>query len=263
MLFNPTLLHVDQIESFSKCESVMVTRNPCYHSGDIRLLKLVRNDSFNHLNNCIVFSVKGARPEADKMGGGDLDGDEFFVTWDKSIFPDEKSSFPRDPYTYKLDDEKNEEQPPLSQDMNILIPRINYSNFILSIFLRSNEVGSVINRFPVKNRMINSEKDKIRNKMIESFANSNTKSLGELNNLFMKIAKQYGPDHEQCIKLIKPICLAVDNKPFNKSELDVIKRIKNEQKRIDYGRKNSKKPKKKVFELVQERSEDFLRNWFS
>jgi regulator of nonsense transcripts 1 len=56
------------------CE-VVVTRNPCLHPGDLRKLKAVDRPELSHLRDCIVFAVKGERPAADQMSGGDLDGD--------------------------------------------------------------------------------------------------------------------------------------------------------------------------------------------
>jgi len=48
---------------------VVVTKNPCSHPGDIRLLKAIGKDHphFNHFENdyvnVIIFSTKGDRPE--------------------------------------------------------------------------------------------------------------------------------------------------------------------------------------------------------
>jgi RNA-dependent RNA polymerase len=69
---------------------VMVTKNPCSHPGDIRLLKAIgkedaRYQHFRDFYNVIVFPSKGYRPEQNKMSGGDLDGDCFMVMWDKDI----------------------------------------------------------------------------------------------------------------------------------------------------------------------------------
>jgi len=70
---------------------VIVTRNPCTHPGDVRILKAIKPNQrkirkqFDHLCNIIVFSSKGNRPKADMMSGGDLDGDEFFVCWDDKL----------------------------------------------------------------------------------------------------------------------------------------------------------------------------------
>ena len=70
---------------------VIVTRNPCSHPGDIRQLKAVKPKKeyfkkyFKNLFNVIVFSSKGDRPQSNMMSGGDLDGDEFFISWDQKL----------------------------------------------------------------------------------------------------------------------------------------------------------------------------------
>lgn len=63
---------------------VIVSRSPSYHPGDIRVLRLVclpEGHPALELRNCILFSTKGHRPDPDKMGGGDLDGDMYLVLW--------------------------------------------------------------------------------------------------------------------------------------------------------------------------------------
>ena len=55
---------------------ILVTRNPCLHPGDLQKFKVVAKPELAHLVDCIVFSVKGRRPSADMMSGGDLDGDK-------------------------------------------------------------------------------------------------------------------------------------------------------------------------------------------
>ena len=62
---------------------IMVTRNPCLHPGDIRVLTAVDKPEFHHLSNVIIFNSKGPRPLCNMMAGGDLDGDVYFVCWDK------------------------------------------------------------------------------------------------------------------------------------------------------------------------------------
>jgi RNA-dependent RNA polymerase len=62
---------------------VLVTRNPCTHPGDLRLLTAVDKPGIcSDLINVVVFSSKGDRPQCNKMAGGDLDGDVFFICWD-------------------------------------------------------------------------------------------------------------------------------------------------------------------------------------
>ncbi len=67
-----------------------MTKNPCSHPGDIRLLTAIGKDDervakLAHLNNVIVFPSRGQRPEQHKMSGGDLDGDVYMCIWDKDI----------------------------------------------------------------------------------------------------------------------------------------------------------------------------------
>jgi RNA-dependent RNA polymerase len=69
--------------------NVVVTRNPCLHPGDIRVLKAVSPpEGFEYLVDVIVFSVKGSRDNPSKIAGGDLDGDEYSVYWDPRLMPD-------------------------------------------------------------------------------------------------------------------------------------------------------------------------------
>ena len=56
------------------------------HPGDIRMLLALDIPELRGHRNCILFSRKGCRPEADKMSGSDLDGDEMAVTWDERLF---------------------------------------------------------------------------------------------------------------------------------------------------------------------------------
>ena len=64
---------------------LMVTRNPCLHPGDIRVLTAVNRPELSHLYNVVVFSSKGTRPMCNMMAGGDLDGDVYFVCWDDQL----------------------------------------------------------------------------------------------------------------------------------------------------------------------------------
>ena len=55
---------------------ILVTRNPCLHPGDLQKFRVVENPELSHLTDCIIFPVRGKRPSADMMSGGDLDGDK-------------------------------------------------------------------------------------------------------------------------------------------------------------------------------------------
>ena len=64
---------------------VLVSRCPVTHPGDLRILDGVSRPELAHLRGCIVFSSLGERPMSNRMAGGDLDGDVYWVGWEKSI----------------------------------------------------------------------------------------------------------------------------------------------------------------------------------
>ncbi|KAK7330462.1 hypothetical protein VNO77_24656 [Canavalia gladiata] len=68
---------------------VVVTKNPCLHPGDVRVLDAVYNEELEEkgLRDCLVFPQKGHRPHPNECSGGDLDGDLFFISWDKDLIP--------------------------------------------------------------------------------------------------------------------------------------------------------------------------------
>lgn len=76
---------MNQVEQKIIEGKLIVSRNPCTHPGDVRLLKGVNRPEFHHLNNVVVFPSTGERPLCNMMSGGDLDGDVYFVTWNKVI----------------------------------------------------------------------------------------------------------------------------------------------------------------------------------
>lgn len=69
---------------------VMVTRNPCLHPGDIKIMKAVNPDTnkFDTMVNVVVFPKKGKVPITHEIAGGDLDGDQYFVSWDPRLIPE-------------------------------------------------------------------------------------------------------------------------------------------------------------------------------
>ena len=81
---------------------VVVCKNPCYLLGDLRILTAISDldnpevKRLNHLVDCIVFPTRGKRPHPNEIAGSDLDGDCFFVTWDKHLIP---NSY-KEPYDY-------------------------------------------------------------------------------------------------------------------------------------------------------------------
>ncbi|XP_044489065.1 probable RNA-dependent RNA polymerase 1 [Mangifera indica] len=66
---------------------VTVAKNPCLHPGDVRVLMAVDVPALHHMVNCIVFPAKGKRPHPNECSGSDLDGDIYFVCWDRDLIP--------------------------------------------------------------------------------------------------------------------------------------------------------------------------------
>ncbi|KAF0973728.1 hypothetical protein FDP41_007115 [Naegleria fowleri] len=68
---------------------VAISRNPCLHPGDIRKFKAVNDPEkikyLSHLKDVVVFSQRGNRSQPNKLSGGDLDGDLFYVCWEPKL----------------------------------------------------------------------------------------------------------------------------------------------------------------------------------
>lgn len=75
---------------------VAITKNPCFHPGDVRKLKASDVPALQHHVNVVVFPSKGPRPHPNEISGSDLDGDLYFVTWEPGLVPRE----PADPMDY-------------------------------------------------------------------------------------------------------------------------------------------------------------------
>ncbi|KAJ6489778.1 RNA-dependent RNA polymerase [Mycena sanguinolenta] len=71
---------------------VAMMRNPAYDPDGVRVLEAVNRPELKHLMNCIVFAASGVRSEPDRMGGGDLDGDTYFVIFDPSLIPERRAA---------------------------------------------------------------------------------------------------------------------------------------------------------------------------
>lgn len=80
--------------------SLLVTKSPALHPGDIQKVKNTDPPAGHALRehrNCIVFSKWGARDLPSQLSGGDLDGDLFNVIWDTDVVDHIK---PYDPADY-------------------------------------------------------------------------------------------------------------------------------------------------------------------
>jgi hypothetical protein len=81
---------VDGVSNTILGRDLIVTRAPTLHPGDIQLAEGVMpppNSPLRKLSNCICFSQKGDRDLPSKLSGGDLDGDRYYIMWDKNARP--------------------------------------------------------------------------------------------------------------------------------------------------------------------------------
>ncbi|KAK9448603.1 RNA dependent RNA polymerase-domain-containing protein [Limtongia smithiae] len=65
----------------------VLARNPALHPGDIRVVNAVDKEKLRHLVDVIVLPVTGTRDVANMASGGDLDGDDYSVIWDRQLIP--------------------------------------------------------------------------------------------------------------------------------------------------------------------------------
>nr|AHL27587.1 RNA-dependent RNA polymerase 4 [Salvia miltiorrhiza] len=84
----PFFQRVDETTSILRGK-VVVTKNPCLHPGDVRVLEAVYDIKLQEDNmvDCLVFPQKGERPHPNECSGGDLDGDLYFISWDVDLVP--------------------------------------------------------------------------------------------------------------------------------------------------------------------------------
>ncbi|KAK4202126.1 putative RNA dependent RNA polymerase [Triangularia verruculosa] len=68
----------------SDCD-VLVARSPAHFASDVQRVRAVFKPELHALKDVIVFSTKGNIPLADKLSGGDYDGDMAWVCWDPLI----------------------------------------------------------------------------------------------------------------------------------------------------------------------------------
>ncbi|EPE06898.1 rna-dependent rna polymerase [Ophiostoma piceae UAMH 11346] len=64
---------------------VLVARSPAHFPGDMQKVRAVFRPELSALKDVVIFSRKGNSPLADKLSGGDYDGDMSWVCWDPRI----------------------------------------------------------------------------------------------------------------------------------------------------------------------------------
>lgn len=77
---------------------VLVARSPAHFVSDIQKVQAVFKPQLADLTDVVVFSSKGNIPLADKLSGGDYDGDLAWVCWDSRIVDNfENAAVPEQP----------------------------------------------------------------------------------------------------------------------------------------------------------------------
>ncbi|KAL8337689.1 hypothetical protein RB598_006535 [Gaeumannomyces tritici] len=87
----------EKIPGFQKpprhSQSVIVTRSPALHPGDIQIVTNIIPPPDHPLaahRNSIFFSRHGSRDLPSMLSGGDLDGDIYNIIWDKEVLPKQR-----------------------------------------------------------------------------------------------------------------------------------------------------------------------------
>ena len=75
---------------------VLLTRSPLLHPGDVRIVCCVDIPELHHIKDAVVLPQNGDRDIASMCSGGDLDGDDFLVIWDRDLLPEEWNHEPMD-----------------------------------------------------------------------------------------------------------------------------------------------------------------------
>ncbi|PYH98795.1 putative RNA-directed RNA polymerase (Sad-1) [Aspergillus ellipticus CBS 707.79] len=75
----------------------IMARNPSLHPGDIRVVRAVNIPELRNLYDVVVLPQTGDQDIASMCSGGDLDGDDYLVIWDKDLIP---NNWFREPMKY-------------------------------------------------------------------------------------------------------------------------------------------------------------------
>ena len=170
---------------------VFITKNPCLHPGDIRIVKAVSNniinDSLSHMINVIVFSSdcsNNERPIPNQISGGDLDGDAYFVSWNKNI----------------LNNIKIRNYPPASDPK--YNEYINYNN--------NSTFNSLINDSSILNKTSINMNDVVKTH-IKIMKNDLVPKISYLHSLYADSDVEKGVFNEKCLKLSELFMIAIDS----------------------------------------------------
>lgn len=72
-------------ETFIHGMDVLVARSPAHFPSDIQRVKAVFKPEFGSLKDVVIFPQKGSTALAEKLSGGDYDGDKAWICWHQDI----------------------------------------------------------------------------------------------------------------------------------------------------------------------------------
>ena len=171
--FNPTMSD-DEAKSFPGVDKkFVVARSPCYHPGDVRVLRLTDDkQSYENLRDCLVMPVKGPRPQAFECAGGTLGGDKFFISWNKNIIP-------------------RAVEKPCAYPLKKLSGMRKAMSHITSFVLWSRQIS------PQKRN------ERARQEMQQYFVNFDDDLAQRIDATYVEYAAVFGPSSKECRKLCK------------------------------------------------------------
>ena len=166
--FKPTLPD-DEDGEFTSEEKVVVARYPCYHPGDIQVLKLThKKRGYENLKDCLVLPGKDRVFES---CGENLGDSKFFVSWDQQLVP--KTAMK--PCSYS---------PTRKESTSVAWARLRAN--VKWLFKRNRE-----------------RKKRCREELIEYFAHFTDDLPQRIEKTYMKLAATHGPSSKQCKQLSK------------------------------------------------------------
>lgn len=112
--------------------SVVITRSPALHPGDVQCVTAVdvpTDSPLRALHNVLVFSSHGQRDLPSQLSGGDLDGDLYNIIYDVSLYP-KRLAHPADYPT------------PTAIDIGRQVLRADMTDFFVN-FMENDRVGQI------------------------------------------------------------------------------------------------------------------------
>ena len=136
---------------------VLITRNPCLSSYDIHKVQAVNNSRISKYfsefyENIIIFPSKGKMPLPSKISGGDLDGDIYWICWERAFV----KQFKEKDYAFKPYMLKNKEE---LTDENFYTLDENdekVKTTTINITIHDFNKKSIIEKSTIKNDILNS-----------------------------------------------------------------------------------------------------------